>query len=122
MAKLSLEELRAIRNSGKTEMAKRETEGKTAQVIIGMGTCGISAGAKDTLDAFIKAVDEAGLGATTIVRQTGCMGICDKEPTVEVIADGVKTLYGNVTAAVAKQIVDEHLVGKKVVASAVINK
>ncbi|MCQ2981632.1 MAG: (2Fe-2S) ferredoxin domain-containing protein [Treponemataceae bacterium] len=122
MAKLSLEELRAIRANGKTEMAKRETEGKTAQIIIGMGTAGIAAGAKDTLDAFIKAVDEAGLGATTIVRQIASLNKPGTEPTVEVIADGAKTLYGSVTPDVAKQIVAEHLVGKKAVEKSVIGR
>ena len=123
MAKLSLQDLRNLRGSVQADMAKRDTEGKTLQIVVGMGTCGIAAGAKNTLDAFIAACDEKGLAATTIIRQSGCMGHCKSEPTVKVITPDMGTvLYGNVTPEVAKEIVAEHLAGKKVLDKYVIQK
>ena len=85
MAKMSLEDLRKLRESTQAQIKKRDTEGKQAQVIVGMGTCGIAAGAKDTLSAFAKALDEKGMGGDVSIRQTGCMGLCHNEPTVEVV-------------------------------------
>lgn len=115
MAKMTLEDLRKLREQKKGEMDKRDLEGKDVEIIIGMGTCGIAAGAKECLDAFILEIDKAGLGNVT-VKQTGCMGLCYVEPTVEVHAPGMPdTIYGKVDAAVVKQIVEEHLVGKTLV-------
>lgn len=123
MAKMTLEDLRGIRSQMKPELMKREPEGKKFQIIVGMGTCGISAGAKATLDAFIEELDARGMGALASVRQSGCMEKCDSEPTVEVIAEGMPTvIYGKVTPAVAKDIVQSHLVDKKLLDNLVIEK
>ena len=62
MAKMTLEQLRKLREEKKGEMVRREVEGKKIQIIVGMGTCGIAAGAKQTFDAIVKAVDETRLG------------------------------------------------------------
>ena len=114
MGKMTLEELRAIRSSVKSELLKRDSEGKSVQVIVGMGTCGIAAGAKATLDAFIKEMDAKGLAGSTIIRQTGCMEHCSSEPTVEVIVPDMPTvIYGNVDVATAKQIVEENIIGQQ---------
>ena len=114
MAKMSLEELRALRDTKKTDLRKREAEGKDIQVIVGMGTCGIAAGAKETLDAFIKALDEKNLVDGVLVRQTGCMGLCHSEPTVEVAVPGMPTvIYGKVDVAVVREIVEKHLIGRQ---------
>ena len=119
MGKMTLEELRAIRSSVKSELAKRDSEGKSIQVIVGMGTCGIAAGAKATLDAFIKEMD----AESTIVRQTGCMNHCSSEPTVEIIVPEMPTvIYGNVDVATAKQIVEEHIIGKKLLDNKIIDR
>ena len=75
MGKMTLEELRALRGSVKSDLARRDSDGKSVQIIVGMGTCGIAAGAKATLDAFIKELDAKGLADSTIIRQTGCMGL-----------------------------------------------
>lgn len=113
MAKMTLEQLRQLREQKKGEMARRETEGKTIQIIVGMGTCGIAAGAKQTFDEIVKAVDEGGLSSSVTIKQTGCMGLCHVEPTVEVVMPGMPaTIYGNVDAATARQIVTKH-VGEK---------
>ena len=123
MVKMTLEELRAIRSSVKSELLKRDSEGKSVQVIVGMGTCGIAAGAKATLDAFIKEMDAKGLAGSTIIRQTGCMEHCSSEPTVEVIVPDMPTvIYGNVDVATAKQIVEEHIIGKKLLDNKIIDR
>ena len=114
MAKMTLEELRKLRDGKKTEMRKRDSDGKNIQVIVGMGTCGIAAGAKNTLDAFIAALDEKKLVNDVLVRQTGCMGLCYAEPTVEVLVPGMPTvIYGKVDVAVVKEIVEKHLIGRQ---------
>ena len=78
-----------------------------------MGTCGIAAGAKDSLDSFLKVLDERGLDRVS-VTQTGCMGLCYVEPTVEVLMpDMPDTIYGKVDAEVARKIVETHIIGKE---------
>ncbi len=114
MAKMNLEQLRKLREEKKQDLTRREVEGKEIQVIVGMGTCGIAAGAKMTFDALVEAVNAAGLGDQVIIRQTGCMGLCYVEPTVEVVAPGMPTvIYGKMTRDFAKELVTKHLVEKK---------
>jgi NADP-reducing hydrogenase subunit HndB len=123
MAKMSLEELRALRDSKKTDLKRRDVEGKEIQVIVGMGTCGIAAGAKGTLDAFLAALDENKLVDQVVVRQTGCMGLCHSEPTVEVVVPGMPAvIYGRVDGAVAKEIVKKHLVGKELLDNHILDR
>ncbi|GHV43164.1 NADP oxidoreductase [Spirochaetia bacterium] len=123
MAKMTLEELRSLRDSKKNDLRKRDAEGKEIQVIVGMGTCGIAAGAKVTLDAFINALDAAKLVDSVLVRQTGCMGLCHSEPTVEVIVPGMPAvIYGNVDAGVAKDIVKKHLIGKELLDNKILDR
>ena len=113
MSKLTLDDLRKLRESKQQTLALRDTEGKDIQIIIGMGTCGIAAGAKDAFGAVVDAIAAKGL-TRVLVRQTGCMGLCHSEPTVEVVVpDMPDIIYGNVTADVARQIVDQHVVGHK---------
>ena len=123
MAKMSLEDLRNLRDAKKNDLRKRDAEGKEIQVIVGMGTCGIAAGAKQTLDAFITGLDEYKLVDTVLVRQTGCMGLCHSEPTVEVIAPGMPVvIYGRVDAAVAKEIIQKHIIGKELVSGHILDR
>lgn len=113
MAKMTLEQLRKLRDDKRQDISRREVEGKEIQIIVGMGTCGIAAGAKLTFDEIVKALDENGLGEQVIVRQTGCMGLCYVEPTVEVVMPGMPTvIYGKMTADTAKELVKKHLVEK----------
>ena len=122
MAKMTLEELRALRDEKKKELNKREVADKTTQVVIGMGTCGIAAGAKDTLNAFLQELDAQHL-TDVLITQTGCMGLCYVEPTIEVIAPEMpNVIYGKVTPDVAKTIVREHLVNKKMVSEHVFDR
>jgi NADP-reducing hydrogenase subunit HndB len=123
MAKMTLEELRNLRDNTKTDLKRREAEGKEIQVIVGMGTCGIAAGAKATLDSFLKALDENKLVESVLVRQTGCMGLCHSEPTVEVVVPGMPTvIYGMVDGPVAKDIVSKHIIGRQLLDIQILNK
>ncbi|MDR1420271.1 MAG: (2Fe-2S) ferredoxin domain-containing protein [Treponema sp.] len=123
MAKMTLEELRKLRDSRKTDLRRRDAEGKEIQVIVGMGTCGIAAGAKITLDAFIKLLDDHKLVDTVMVRQTGCMGLCHSEPTVEVVVPGMPAvIYGKVDAGVAEEIVKKHIVGRELLDGHILDR
>ncbi|MDR0443587.1 MAG: (2Fe-2S) ferredoxin domain-containing protein [Treponema sp.] len=123
MAKMSLDDLRNLRDSKKNDLRKRDTEGKKIHVVVGMGTCGIAAGAKQTLDAFINGLDENKLVDSVDVRQTGCMGMCHSEPSVEVIAPGMPTvIYGNVDAAVAGEIIKKHIIGRELLDGRILDR
>lgn len=123
MAKMTLEDLRKMRDSTQQQIKKRETEGKTVQIIVGMGTCGIAAGAKDTLDTFVKELDARGMGGDVIIRQTGCMGLCQNEPTVEIVMAGMPSIiYGRVDAKVAKEIVEKHIIKKELLNEQILDR
>ncbi|MDR2767448.1 MAG: (2Fe-2S) ferredoxin domain-containing protein [Treponema sp.] len=120
---MTLEELRKLRETKKTDLQRRDAEGKEIQVIVGMGTCGIAAGAKTTLDAFINSLDENKLVDQVLVRQTGCMGLCHSEPTVEVIVPGMPAvIYGRVDASTAREIVTKHLVGRELLDNHILDR
>lgn len=122
MGKLTLDELRALRNSKKETMSQRDPEGKRGEVIIGMGTCGIAAGAKGVFDAFLDEMEKAGLN-DILIKQTGCMGLCFSEPTVEVGCAGMpQVVYGNVDEETARRIVREHLQGGALVSDHIFDK
>ncbi len=122
MAKLTLNDLRKLRDETKRNMSQRSAEGKRAEVVIGMGTCGIAAGAKAVFDAFLDEMSKAGIEDVTI-KQTGCMGLCFSEPTVEVICDDMPhVVYGNVDDKTARRIVREHLAGKALVSDHIFDK
>ncbi len=123
MAKMTLEDLRKLRDERKKDLGRREVEGKSVQIIVGMGTCGIAAGAKTTFDAILAAVDEFHLDKDVVIRQTGCMGLCYVEPTVEVAMPGMPaTIYGKVDADVARRIVQEHVVEKTLVENHIFDR
>ncbi|MDR2740607.1 MAG: (2Fe-2S) ferredoxin domain-containing protein [Treponema sp.] len=123
MAKMSLEDLRKLRDSKKNDLRKRDAEGKEIQVVVGMGTCGIAAGAKATLDAFINALDSEKLVDSVMVRQTGCMGLCHSEPTVEVIVPGMpRVIYGKVDAACAREIITRHIKGRELLDNHILDR
>jgi len=112
MAKMTLDDLKKFRAEKKREMDMRDPDQKTVQIIVGMGTSGIAAGAKETLSAFVAELDERGL-TNVAVRQTGSLGLDFAEPTVEVVMSDMPTvIYGRVDAAVARQIVQKHIIGK----------
>jgi NADP-reducing hydrogenase subunit HndB len=123
MAKMTLEDLRKMRDTTRQQIQKRDTEGKTVQIIVGMGTCGIAAGAKETLDAFVKDLDTRGMGGDVIIRQTGCMGLCQNEPTVEIVMAGMPNIiYGRVDAKVAKEIVEKHILKRELLNEQILDR
>ncbi len=114
MAKLSLEELRSLREKEAERLAKRGIHGKDVHVVVCMGTCGIQAGAKVTLNSIVDEVEAHGLG-NVIVTQAPCQGHCEEEPIVEVHTPQLGSIaYGKVDAKTAKRIVEEHIIGGKV--------
>ena len=93
----------------------REGEGNKIRVVVGMATCGIAAGARPVLNSFTDEVAKRNLGNVS-VTQTGCIGICQFEPVVEVYTpDGEKTTYVKMTAEKAVRVVTDHLVNGNVV-------
>ena len=112
----SLAELQAIKDRMQGKVALREGSGDM-RVVVGMATCGIAAGARPVLNAFVEQVNAAGLTATVTVTQTGCIGICQYEPVVEVFEAGKeKVTYVKMTADKVARVVEEHLKGGKPVA------
>jgi NADP-reducing hydrogenase subunit HndB len=122
MSKLTLDDLRKLRDDKKKAMNQRDGEVKRGAVIIGMGTCGIAAGAKSVFDAFLDEMDKAGITDVSI-KQTGCMGLCFSEPTVEVATDDMPhVVYGNVDEETARRIVRDHLAGNALVSDHIFDK
>lgn len=111
----SLAELQAIRDKAKTQLNMREENPDAIRVLVGMATCGIAAGARPVLNAFVEEIAKRGLTNVT-VTQTGCIGICQFEPVVEIEAPGEdKVTYVKMTAEKAVRVVNDHLVNKNVV-------
>ena len=111
----SLAELQAIKDKMKSKVVLREGTGDL-RVVVGMATCGIAAGARPVLNAVVEAVNESGLTDKVTVSQTGCIGLCQYEPIVEVFEAGKdKVTYVKMTPDKAKRVVEEHLKGGKVI-------
>lgn len=111
----SLAELAAIREKMKDKVAIREGSGEI-RVVVGMATCGIAAGARPVLNTFVEEISKEGLSEKATVSQTGCIGICQYEPVVEVFQeDKEKVTYVKINPDKAKRIVAEHIKGGKVV-------
>ena len=111
----SLAELAAIREKMQNKVVIREGAAAT-RVVVGMATCGIAAGARPVLNAFVEAVNAENLADKVTVSQTGCIGICQYEPVVEIYEPGKeKITYVKMTAEKAKAVVEKHLKGGNVV-------
>jgi NADP-reducing hydrogenase subunit HndB len=118
----SLAELQAIKNKMADRVSVRTSSGST-RIVVGMATCGIAAGARPVLNAFVEGISEAGLGSDVIVTQTGCIGICQYEPIVEVYEkDKEKVTYVKMNAEKAKEVVERHLKGGAPVTEYTIGK
>ncbi len=112
MAKLNLDQLRRLREESKKQFFGKKAGSERIEVIIGMGSCGIAAGAKKTWDVFEKAMKDAGI-ENGLIKQTGCMGMCSVEPTVEIHVPGMPDIiYGNVDEEFAARIVRKHIQGR----------
>ena len=106
----SLEELMAIRDKARASMTDREGNGEGIRVVVGMATCGIAAGARPVLNAFVDEVAKRGLKNVT-VAQTGTIGMSQYEPIVEVFAPGnEKVTYVKLSPENVPEIVANHIV------------
>lgn len=111
----TLAELQAIRDKAREKMTVRDNNEEATRVVVGMATCGIAAGARPVLAAFTDEVAKRNLHHV-MVTQTGCIGICQYEPVVEVYEQGKeKVTYVKITPDKAKRIVAEHIKGGSVV-------
>ena len=111
----SLAELAAIREKMKDKVILREGSGDI-RVVVGMATCGIAAGARPVLNAFVEEISKNGLADKVTVTQTGCIGVCQYEPVVEIFeADKEKVTYIKMTPEKAAEVVEKHLKGGSVV-------
>ena len=111
----SLAELQKIKERMKDRVVLREGTGDI-RVVVGMATCGIAAGARPVLNEFVKDVSAEGLSDKVTVSQTGCIGICQFEPVVEVFEAGKdKVTYVKMNSDKAKEVVERHLKGGKVI-------
>lgn len=115
----SLEELKLMRERA-LENRQVKTASGVAQVIVGMGTCGIAAGARDTMKGILNYIETNNLSGI-VITQTGCIGLCEQEPIVQVvIGDAPKVTYGKVSPSVAERIIQEHVLNGKPVEDHVI--
>jgi NADP-reducing hydrogenase subunit HndB len=106
----SLEDLKKMRDEAIEKRKVKTAEGQV-HVIVGMGTCGIAAGARDTMKSVLDVIEKENLNGI-VVTQTGCIGLCEKEPIMQVVVgDQPKVTYGKVTPEVARQIMKDHVVG-----------
>ncbi len=105
----TVEDLRKLREEVRQMTKLREGEAEV-RVVVGMGTCGIAAGARETLGALVQEIAEQKL-LSVVVTQTGCLGLCEREPIVEVNAPDGRTLYARVTPERARRILRQHVQG-----------
>ena len=116
----TLAELQAIRDKAREKMTVRENNEEAVRVVVGMATCGIAAGARPVLNAFVDEVAKRHLN-NVVVTQTGCIGMCQLEPIVEVFVPGQeKVTYAKVSPDKVARIVADHLVNGNVVTDYVI--
>ncbi len=110
----SLEDLRRIREQAQAQIRLRTQETNT-KIIVGMGTCGIAAGARETLMAILDELAKRNI-QDVVVTQTGCVGLCEYEPLVNVVKPGQpKITYMKVTPERARQIIASHIVNDQVI-------
>lgn len=115
----SLEDLKRVKEEALEKRKAQATSGRT-QITVGMGTCGIAAGARETMKAILKVIEEKNL-SDIIVAQTGCIGVCEWEPIVEVaIGQEPRVSYGKVSPEKAKEIMQEHVMGSKIISEYLI--
>ena len=111
----SLDELKALRDKLKSTVDIRQSDENRTRIVVGMATCGIAAGARPVLAAITAEVARRQVKSVS-VGQTGCIGICQYEPVVEVISPGrEKVTYVNMTPEKAVQVVNDHIINGNVV-------
>ncbi|UCH34566.1 MAG: (2Fe-2S) ferredoxin domain-containing protein [Armatimonadota bacterium] len=110
----NVKDLEKMRQEVRASLAARESAGG-ARLVVAMGTCGIAAGAREVVAALMDEIEKRKLQDITIT-QSGCKGLCDREPTLDVLRPGETSItYGDVTPDAARRIVAEHIMGGNVV-------
>ena len=118
----SLAELKAIRERVQSQVGMRAEDHNHIRVVVGMATCGIASGARPVLTTLANAVQEKGLTDKVAVTQTGCIGLCQYEPIVEVTEPGKdKITYIKMNPEKALEVVERHLIGGHVVEDYTLN-
>ena len=116
----TLEDLKALREKLKADMKVRQNDG--TKIIIGMGTCGIAAGAREVMSAVLNELAVRKLNDVQ-VQQTGCIGMCGKEVLVDIVRPGEPRItYGKVKPEDVKKIIAEHVVNGRIVEEMVVGK
>ncbi len=112
--KKTIADLVKIRKETLKNLELRDLNDTNCRVVVGMGTCGIAAGARPCLSAIVDEVNRRGLTNIQIV-QTGCIGMCRLEPMFDVYQDNEKVTYVNMTPEKSRQVVVEHIVNKRII-------
>ena len=115
----TLEDLSKVREKALEQMKNRDSE-FSARVVVATGTCGIAAGAREVMTAIVDELSKRGVTDVS-VTQTGCKGLCEQEPTVDVIKDNQAVTYGYVDADKARRIVAQHLVNCNIIGEWVVS-
>ncbi|MBO6062395.1 MAG: (2Fe-2S) ferredoxin domain-containing protein [Oscillospiraceae bacterium] len=111
----SLEELKALREKMQKQMNVRDAGDDTVRILVGMATCGIAAGARPVMQAFLEEVNKRNL-KNVIVQQTGCIGVCRLEPIAEVFVPGEeKVTYVKLKPDMVPRIINDHIVNRNIV-------
>ncbi len=111
----TLEELKAIREKMQGQVGLRSENESQTRVVVGMATCGIASGARPVLTALSDAVQTKNLSNIAVI-QTGCIGLCQFEPIVEIFEPGKdKVTYVKMTPEKALEVVEQHLIRGQVV-------
>ena len=115
MGKLTREDLRSLRED-------KQAGPSVVHIVVGMGTCGIAAGSKETLSAFQEEIESQN-AKDIVVTETGCMGMCHSEPTVEIRGGEMpEIVYGDVSPEIARKIVRKHVLGGNLINDHILDK
>ena len=115
----SIEDLKRLREQAQDELTIRQKT--TTKITVGMGTCGIAAGARETMQAILKELDALKIEAN--VATVGCIGMCSKEPLVDIEQAGKpRVTYANIQPDMIPRLIEEHIVKGNVVAEWVFGR
>jgi len=115
----SVEELRRIREEAQKDLKRRQRTGTT--ITVGMGTCGIAAGARETMHAILQELDKRQIDANVVT--VGCIGMCASEPLVDIEqAGGARISYGNITPERVPRLIEEHLKNNRVIEEWIVGR
>lgn len=113
----SLDDLSSI----KQKSLKEVNTDKGTKIVIGMGTCGIAAGAQDVWDAVLDEINKQNIKNVNITR-TGCLGLCASEPLLEIRQGATRVIYGNLTAEKAREIINENVIAGNIISEWTISE